>query len=436
MNILINNNTSVEITYTPKKNKTDKTKYAIYMQFKVYEKGLKKYEHSIATGITCEIDEYKDGEMIGRSERAKLINGRLFEYNSTASNMLDELKIKKTITAKQVYDEIEDNAKQRITGKAPKGKKTMRISTLKSYSYENIVAKYLAEKKLSTSRTRNFERTIKYINEFFKDETPTIDDIARKDLENFKTWFLETYQMKPNSSATYLGIIAAVFNYALYNDVIQKTPIPKGFIGSFEDANRLTLSDSEVLKIMQLVDENLSKTLQIAKYSLLVQTLTGLGYGDLKAFEHENIKYHENSNTYSIEKNRNKTGIIIREALTPKALSMVEKLKELTGNDAKPFNLPSIEYISRKYKEIGRLAKVDTPITTYTLRHTYAIDYMNNDGSLEDLKENLGHKDTKYTAIYGKISNQRLVKKANHLASVSKIHQMHTKENYLKVVYN
>jgi site-specific recombinase XerD len=77
------------------------------------------------------------------------------------------------------------------------------------------------------------------------------------------------------------------------------------------------------------------------------------------------------------------------------------------------------------YKEIGIKAGIITNITTYTMRHTFSVDYMNNDGRLEDLAEMLGHANLKTTRIYGKISEKRLAGKTKHLESKSKMHQLH-----------
>ena len=49
---------------------------------------------------------------------------------------------------------------------------------------------------------------------------------------------------------------------------------------------------------------------------------------------------------------------------------------------------------------------------------------MDNDGRLKDLQKILGHKDLKTTAIYGKISNERLAHRNDLLERNSLMHQM------------
>lgn len=424
MNISINNNINVEITLLPKKNKTDNTKYNIYIWFKSYQLGIKQHEYSLSSGITVNTQDFKNGFVIGRNDKAKLINERLAEYVSIGKSLIVELSTKNLKTSKEVIEEVKANAKLRITGKAPRGKRNDFISKLEQLSYKRILDLYIEENNSKGARKRNYLRTEKLLKEFFEGEIPTINLITKDNMQKFKDWFSKTYPQKENSLTTYLGQFAAVFNFAVDKEFIPFAPIPKKFTGSFVDGNKQTLSIKEVKAIMDLDDNELSKTEKVGKYCMLVQCLTGVGYGDMKAFEHDNVIFVENNKKYLIKKERNKTGITFNEILTENALFMVNKLKELTGNEIRPFNLPSIEYSSRLYKKLGKKAGITTNITTYTFRHTYAVTFMDANGRLEDLKENLGHKNIKTTAIYGKISQDRLIAKAENLTANSVIHQL------------
>jgi site-specific recombinase XerD len=129
-----------------------------------------------------------------------------------------------------------------------------------------------------------------------------------------------------------------------------------------------------------------------------------MGYSDMKDLEHTNIKYDENQSQYYIEKERNKTGVTFKVFLTENGFFMLQQLIFLTGDDIKPINIPTIDYSLRMYKVIGKKVKIKTNITTYTLRHTFSVDYMEKDGRIEDLQKYLGHSNLKTTQIYGKIS--------------------------------
>ncbi len=418
----INNGISVDLTLVPKKKKTDRTKYNIYLSFGIYQKGIKQFTpHSISTGMTVNVSEWKQGEVAGRNDKAKLLNERLNEYQSKAKDMLNQLALRKVKTCSQVLEEIKANAKTVVTGKAPRGLKNDFISKLKDYTYKNVMERLIKDKGISVGRQRGYQRSYELLNNFFNEDMPTIDQITTEDLERFNKWF------KPkslNTKTDYQCKIAATFKHAIKLKILNTNPLPEKFRGAFVDGNRAVLSEMDCLKIMNIDDSTLSKTEEVAKYCILVQMLTGMGYSDMKAVKHINIIFDQNENQYLIEKERNKTGVRFKVFLTDNAKHMIENLKQLTGNVEKPFNIPTIDYALRIYKVIGKKAGIIVNVTTYTLRHTFAVNFMENDGRIEDLAKILGHTLLKTTQIYGKISNKRLAEKTKQLQSTSKIHQL------------
>lgn len=425
MNININNGITVSVKLIAKKSKTTESQYCIYIGFYTYQNGVKHAYHSISTGITTKTESWKNGEIIGRNDKAKFQNERLNDYLSRAKDLLIKLSLKSLRTCGEVLNEIKFNAKQLITGKAPRGFKKAFISKMKDYTYSQILALYLEEKQVSGSRKRNYIHTVNLLDEYFQKNTPNVDLITSQDLEGVKKMVAKKYENQ-NTATTFLAQIAAVLKFALKLKVITVNPIPDNFRGSFKDGKREILSESDCLKIMELNDDLLSQTEKVAKYCLLSQLLTGMAYVDLKSLGSENIKYDETSKQYVIEKERCKTKKKFVVNLTSNALNSIKMLSELTSTEAKSFTLPSIEYISRMYKKIGEMAGVKTKITTYTMRHTFAVNYMENDGRLEDLQVRLGHTDIKTTQIYGKISKKRNADTTNLLESKSRIHQIHT----------
>ncbi len=436
MSITINNNNdiSTEMTLIPKTNKTDKKNYCIYIGFSVYEKTIKQGSHLVSTGINVPMADWKNGIIRGRNDKVKFLNERLDEYQAIGKAMLTELSLKKVKTCGELLKEIKLNARQRITGKAPRGLKNEFISKLKEYTYENVMKRLFADKGISIGRQRGYNRSYELLREFFKNDMPKIDMLTDTDLENFKKWFFENYTLSQNTATDYLSKIAAVIKYAISLKIITVNPLPEKFRGSFVDGNRKSLSENECLAIINLSDEELSDTEKIAKYCLLVQLTTGMGYGDMKDLEQENIKYDAIERECYIEKNRNKTGISFTIFLTSMAKQCLNKLIELTCRENRPINIPSIDYSLRMYKILAKKAGVETNITTYTLRHTFAVNYMENNGRLEDLQKYLGHTDIKTTQIYGKISKKRLSTKIKELESRSRMHQVQPVQQQLKAV--
>jgi integrase len=219
-------------------------------------------------------------------------------------------------------------------------------------------------------------------------------------------------------------MIAAVFKHAEKQmKILPVSPLPEKFRGAFVDAEREVLSEADCLKLIGLEDKNLSKTECIAKYCLILQLLTGMGYGDMKSLTREHCKFDTNHNRWYLIKRRNKTEEGFTVYLTPRAKYSFDRLRELSGGTETLFELPSIDYTNRTYKEIAKKAGVKL-ITTYLLRHTFAVSCLDNGTPLEDIQKMLGHKDLRTTQIYAKVSRKRLFEKISELEQRSRIHQL------------
>jgi integrase len=160
---------------------------------------------------------------------------------------------------------------------------------------------------------------------------------------------------------------------------------------------------------------------------MMVQLLTGMGYNDMKCLQFHNISFDENHNKHFIHKDRNKTDVPFKVPLTENGYYMMNKLIELTGDEKKPFNLPSIDFMNRSYKKMGEKLGIKTKITTYTFRHTFSVNFIENGGKIQVLSLILGHTLLKSTQVYGKISNKTLSVQMDEVENKSKIHQLQTK---------
>ena len=435
MNISINNRITIDVTLVAKKKKGDATMYDLYIYFTINEGGIYQQRCTLSTGIDILVSEYVNGKVVGRSVKAKQKETRLNEYLTAAAMLVEDLRAKKIKTCSELKFEIDQNARQRITGKVARGYKQDAISKLESLTYKRILDKYLTTKQHQKDRKRNYLRTEKLLNEYFENDVPTVDQITSENLEGFKEWFATTYPQTENSLNTYLVMVAAIFKFAVKSKLLIASPIPTGFTSGFVKGKRDILSTNDILAIMAIEDSNLSQGLQVAKYCLLLQTLTGMGYGDLKALKHGNLKYNEDFNRQYIQKNRNKTGIEFTVFQSSQCKIVLEKLRALSIGEDLVFALPTIENISRLYKKLAKMAGITSNVSTYTFRHTFAVNYMENDGRLEDLQVCLGHKDIKTTQLYGEISKKRQIEKMNNLEAKSPIHQLQpNKSNLLKAV--
>lgn len=426
MRIDINDNIKVEVTNVGRKLKNDLYQFCIYLSFSIYEKGIRQRNHEISTRIKVGTADFVRGEIIGRSYDSKNAKDDLKNAINNVESMLKKLSTKKIRTSTEVYDEIRANGRQIITGRPSRGLKKTFISKMQEHTYQNIMEAYLVYKQPCKQRQEKYPITDRLLKDYFKNDVPTMDQITKEDLEGFKKWLINNYTLKHNTVTSYLYMIIAVFNHAVRLDIIQKSPVPEGFGGTFINGKRIVLSENEIIAWRDLKDSDLTKTEQVAKYSALIQVFTGMGYGEIKNIKHEHKKYDEDNELYYLQKNRNKSGVEFMVDLNEQTQQIWTKLQDLTGNDEQPFNLPSIEYMTRQYKKIAKKAGITKSIATYTFRHTYAVNWMNHRLPLEDLQKRLGHMEIGTTQVYAKISLQRMAETSKELESKSKMHQLPT----------
>ena len=435
MNINVTNDIAVDIAIIPKGNKTHKEQYCLYFSFNVFNKGIKQDSYVISLGINVNKDEFENGKVTGRNDMAKLINTHMHKHLTHAETLLLKIGQKEPKTAKEVMSEIKANAKQILTGKATKVVRNKFISRLHQYKYETIMNKYLMHANPCAERKLKYQVPYKLLLEYYENDMPTIDAITSEDLEDFKDWLTQRFKtrandankaFKVNTVVSYCCMIAAVFNYAHKIKLITDNHLPKGFSGSFEEGKRDNISANDILLIQGICDATLPIGLLKAKYILLLQSCTGLGIKEMRSIENKHLKYEifNNVRIDYLQKDRTKTGVEYLVILTENARFVLNKLRELTGNEHHPFNLCSDSKINRHFRKLAEMAGLNKNVAPYQFRHAFAVDYMNNGGNLEDLQKMLGHKDRDSTGIYGKVILTRLALNAALLQAKSTIHQL------------
>ncbi len=296
------NGITTDTKLVAKKVKTDTSMYSIYIYVFIYQHGIKQFQPSIATGITIPVKDWKKEKMIGRNPNVKTTNEKLAGYVSKVNNMLAKLTIKKISTCSQIKTELEQNMRQLITGKAPIGKKTDYISKLKDYSFENIMKRLLADKKISVGRQRGYKRSYNLFLGYCNNDLPTIDQLTSEHFEGFKKWLKTNETLGHNTLTDYCSKIAAVIKYAIAIKVITINPLPPLFRGNWKNNERKVINETDIKAIMDIQDNELSHTDKVGKYSLLLQVLTGIGYGDLTAITKDHIKFNTDLQKWYIKK--------------------------------------------------------------------------------------------------------------------------------------
>jgi integrase len=278
--------------------------------------------------------------------------------------------------------EIIEYIKPEVTKRTTKKKKEEYLSKLASHKLTSLADSYLTGrlnkkgKPISEGYKQKFYDVISHYTKFNHGIEPVITEITKENVSRFKMYLQQ--RMIHNGYTTYLNKLRTIFCYAVDNDFIVKSPIPrKGLIEGYKKVEKDILNENEVRKIFQIPDNCLTPSQAKAKYCFLFMVLTGIGYGEMRSIRKEHLK-NLDADLY-IQKEREKTPVVYKVVLSSFAIEILEKIKNKNENDDSLFNkLYSVELMLRRLKQIAQLSSIGKNLTTYLGRHTFATDMANN----------------------------------------------------------
>ena len=189
-----------------------------------------------------------------------------------------------------------------------------------------------------------------------------------------------------STAAGYMAKAKTLFQYCMDNGIIKINPANSIKITKGNPTIAfLTSGDIDKIKALDLDDYD---RLNRVRDLLLFQCSTGMAYADLVQFDNNMVT--EMNGVYTYTNNRQKTGIEFTTVILPMGMDVLKKYDGV---------LPLIS--NQKYnsylKEIQRLAKINTTITTHLCRKTYAHNMLNNGVRIETVARLLGHSNTNIT---------------------------------------
>lgn len=163
----IHNGIKIQMYPQPKKQKSDKSKYDIYLLFKVKKDSIKQSTPAISTGIWVKVNDWGKKEMKGNNANAIRVNERLQVCLANAKKYLEQEMPKTVTTCSQVKAEILNALKTKVTGNLPHGKKQEIISEASKHTIDNVMLSYFEDNKLCEKRKQQYMTVVNILHEFF-----------------------------------------------------------------------------------------------------------------------------------------------------------------------------------------------------------------------------------------------------------------------------
>lgn len=189
---------------------------------------------------------------------------------------------------------------------------------------------------------------------------------------------------------------------------IKENPYDTLHFKRYENSERRFLSEEDLdkFKKVRLIEPPLIKS----RDCFLFQCYTGLAYVDMCNFDFENMARIVDG-AYRVKNERVKTGNKYNITLLPQAIEILKKYD---------YHLPiqEMHVYNRNLQAIQYRAGIEQRVTSHVGRHSFATVCLNNNIPIEVVKEFLGHKDIKTTAIYAKILDKTVNKEFDKLKDV------------------
>ena len=279
---------------------------------------------------------------------------------------------------------------------------------------DTLVATLKEEKRMGTAKSNNDCKLMLF--RFHKDKKLTFQEINYAFLTKWES-FMRKRGFKETSMAVYFRTLRSIINKAINEGIIPKTyyPFDNFKVSKFDlKTKKRALSKEDMIKIYNYPVKEGSKMSDCHKIFMFSYFNQGMNYIDIAKLQWSNI-----SKLGIMEYNRQKTGCGFAIQLGEQSLNILENYRKISGYNAENYVFPIlnktihitpqqiqnrllkvIKQVNINMKIIGKELEIETPITTYVARHTYATVLKRSGVSTSIISNALGHESESITQTY------------------------------------
>ncbi|MCL4548366.1 MAG: tyrosine-type recombinase/integrase [Bacteroidetes bacterium] len=235
--------------------------------------------------------------------------------------------------------------------------------------------------------------------------------LDRLDIRTIDKFMTHTFVRTPRGASLYYRTLKAAFSKAVLWNYIPENPFKKIKSPKAAKSFPIFISETELQSILDITKEIYMRDLFFTAF------YTGMRLGELVNIKWSWIDLKQNQITVKCSEEfttKSKKERIIPFNQSLKIILINHKPRIfIIGSDDFIFtdsrgNKLNEDYVSKKFKEYVRAAKLDDKIHFHTLRHSFASLLVQRGVSLYIIKELLGHEDLATTQIYSHLQQQNL----------------------------
>lgn len=282
---------------------------------------------------------------------------------------------------------------------------------------EGIITQLKQLGKYRTSET--YTSTLNSFTRFRLNKDIMLSEIDSDLIQEYEA-YLGVEQVCPNTISFYMRILRAVYNRAVDKNIIkQSNPFKHVYTGIDKTIKRAISLDD--IKCIKKLDLSMQPSLEYTRDLFLFSFYTrGMSFVDMAYLRKRDL------NNGILIYRRKKTGQQLSIKWEKCMQEIVDKypchhtvyllpIISLSNKDERVQYQNASALTNRKLKEIQRLLKLDTPLTMYVTRHSWASVAKSKQIPISVISESMGHESEATTQIYLASLTTDVIDKANAL---------------------
>lgn len=267
---------------------------------------------------------------------------------------------------------------------------------------------------------RNYIKTLNSINTYLQGIDIHLYSITENLIDGYNAYLHHRGIMR-NSVSFYMRILRAIYNKAARQHLVEHSnPFAKVYTGI--DSTRKRAVDEKIIMNLSNLDLSKMESLSLARDLFLFSYCTrGMSFVDMAYLKWSNVKGND------IIYIRHKTKQQLKIRIEPQIHGIIAKYASISTY---PYLLPilttadphkafiqyqsALNYYNKLLKKISFMLKLDSSLSSYTARHSWASVARNYNIPLSVISAGMGHTSDKTTLIYLTSLENASIDMANH----------------------
>ncbi len=291
----------------------------------------------------------------------------------------------------------------RDTGNSVKRQKNRRQRPNTLFRYmDDVIQRYLQLNRIGTAK--NYQATLCSVQRFRNGKDIPFGKLNSIFVEDYEAW-LQTLDLSPNTTSFYMRNLRAVYNRAVNQGLTKDAKPFSTVVTGMEKTRKRAVSISDLRRVKEL-DLKAWPNLEFARdIFMFLFYCRGMSFIDAAFLKKTDIsegilhyRRHKTNQPLNIRMVSEMTEIISRygQGDSPYLFPIISKG---LGDERNQY-YAAIHRVNKALKQVGLMAGLPIPLSTYVSRHSWATIAKTKNIPLTVISEALGHDSESTTQIY------------------------------------